>query len=209
MSRRFILSAVLTLACAASVAAFFWQARPTPALADAPSIEPIDTTRSSAKEVPTPATTPVEWPAPEFPGKAEWAQGGPIRLADLHGKVTVVHFWTNGCINCIRNYPAYRAWQKKYADKDVTLIGVHTPEFASEAPIEVVRAKASQNGLTFPIVLDPGNVIWSAWNTRYWPTVFLVDKRGGVRYWWEGELHLDTADGVRFAARIDELLGEK
>jgi hypothetical protein len=42
----------------------------------------------------------------------------------------VLHFWTNGCINCIHNYPVYRSWQEKYAGKDVTLIGVHTPEFA-------------------------------------------------------------------------------
>ena len=131
--------------------------------------------------------------------------GAPRRPARL---VVVVHFWTNGCINCIHNYPAYRSWQKQYADKDVTLIGVHTPEFAWEAPAERVRAKARENGLTFPIVLDPKNAIWSAWGTRYWPTVFLVDKRGGIRHHWEGELHLDTAEGKRFAAHIDELLAE-
>jgi peroxiredoxin len=147
--------------------------------------------------------------APEFPKDAEWAQGKPVQLADLRGQVVVLHFWTNGCINCIHNYPVYRKWQEKYEKKDVTIIGVHTPEFEWEAPAERVRKKAKENGLKFPIVLDPGSKIWSAWNNRYWPCIYLIDKKGTVRYRWEGELHLDTKDGARFARRLDELLAEK
>jgi peroxiredoxin len=145
-------------------------------------------------------------PAPEFPKGAEWVQGGPLKLADLRGRVVVLTFWTNGCINCIRNYPVYRAWQKKYAGKDLTIIGVHTPEFAWEAPARRVRAKAKENDLKFPIVLDPDNQVWKAWGNRYWPSIYLIDKSGQVRYRWEGELHLDDAAGRRFARHIDELL---
>jgi peroxiredoxin len=149
------------------------------------------------------------WPAPEFPAGAEWVQGGPLKLADLRGRVAVVHFWTNGCINCIHNYPAYRAWQAKYDTKQVTIVGVHTPEFDWEALAKRVRQKAKDNGLKFPVVLDPDAKVWKAWGNRYWPAVYLVDKKGQVRYAWEGELHLDTAAGKRFAAHIDELLAEK
>jgi thiol-disulfide isomerase/thioredoxin len=147
--------------------------------------------------------------APEFPEGVQWVQGGPLNFADLRGRVTVLHFWTNGCINCIHNYPTYRAWQEKYADKEVTLVGVHTPEFRWEAPAERVRQKARANGLKFPIVLDTGSRIWEAWGNRYWPSVYLIDRQGRVRYRWEGELHLDTAAGRRFARHIDELLAEK
>jgi peroxiredoxin len=148
-------------------------------------------------------------PAPEFPKEAEWVQGGPLKLADLRGRVVVLHFWTNGCINCIHNYPVYRAWQEKYAGKDLTLIGVHTPEFAWEAPARRVRAKAKENGLKFPILLDPDNQVWNAWGNRFWPSIYLIDKSGKVRYRWEGELHLDAAAGKRFARHLDELLAEK
>jgi thiol-disulfide isomerase/thioredoxin len=147
--------------------------------------------------------------APEFPREAEWVQGGPLKLEDLKGRVVVVHFWTNGCINCIHNYPVYRAWQKKYAAKDVTIIGVHTPEFAWEAPARRVRNKARDNDLKFPIVLDSESRIWNAWGNRYWPSIYLIDKTGRVRYRWEGELHTTAAAGKRFAMRIDELLAEK
>src|ERR1700683_3970077 len=54
--------------------------------------------------------------APEFTGVTEWINSKPLKLADQKGKVVVVHFWTNGCINCIHNYPHYRAWQDKYKD---------------------------------------------------------------------------------------------
>jgi thiol-disulfide isomerase/thioredoxin len=147
--------------------------------------------------------------APEFPAGLEWLQGGPLKLADLRGRVAVVHFWTNGCANCIHNYPVYRAWQDKYDSKKVAIIGVHTPEFAREAVPARIRSKARENGLKFSIVLDPDSKVWREWNNRYWPSIYLVDKKGHIRYRWEGELHLDTVDGKRFAARIDELVDEK
>jgi peroxiredoxin len=175
-----------------------WRARPAAPMAG-----------SSAAAAEADGTPGSVTPAPEFPKEVEWLQGGPLKFADLRGKVVVLHFWTNGCVNCVRNYPAYRAWQEKYAGKDVTLVGVHTPEFEREAPAERVRARARANGLKFPIVLDDKARVWKAWGNRYWPTVYLIDRKGRVRYHWEGELHLDTADGKRFAALIDELLAEK
>jgi peroxiredoxin len=148
-------------------------------------------------------------PAPAFPRGTRWVQSKPLQFEDLKGKVVVLHFWTYGCINCQRNYPVYKGWLKKYADKKMALIGVHTPEFPAERNIERVKARAKTNGLTFPIAIDNDGRIWRAWGTRYWPTVFLIDKKGFVRYYWQGELHLDKAEDKRFAARIDELLAEK
>jgi thiol-disulfide isomerase/thioredoxin len=147
--------------------------------------------------------------APEFPAGLEWLQGGPLKLAELRGRVAAVHFWTNGCINCKHNYPVYRAWQEKYDSKKFVLVGIHTPEFAAEAPADRVKKAARDNGLTFPIVLDPQAAAWKSWGNQYWPSIYLVDKRGRIRARWEGELHLDTADGRRFAATIDALLKEQ
>ncbi len=205
MFQRFIYARLLTVAVAVlAVAGCSW-----------PSQASNDASPSTPSPSPTPIPVPVPAkqstgdPAPEFPDKAEWVKGGPLRLGDSRGRVVVLHFWTNGCSNCIHNYPVYRAWQQNYAKKDVTIIGVHTPEFAWEAPAERVRSKASENGLKFPIILDRDNAIWAAWGNRYWPAIYLIDKRGGVRHRWEGELHLDTREGKQFAAHIDELLIEQ
>jgi thiol-disulfide isomerase/thioredoxin len=147
--------------------------------------------------------------APEFPRDTQWLQSKPLTLASLRGQVVVVHFWTNGCINCIHNYPVYKYWQKKYAGNGVTIIGVHTPEFAEEAGVDRVRAKARANGLEFPIAIDTDSTIWNRWENHYWPSIYLIDKKGQVRYHWDGELHLENVEARQFASRIDELLAEK
>jgi thiol-disulfide isomerase/thioredoxin len=146
--------------------------------------------------------------APEFPGGLAWLQSQPLRMADLRGRVVVVHFWTNGCINCIHNYPVYKQWREKYAEKDLNIIGVHTPEFAHEANADKILAKARGNGLQFPIVVDNDKKVWQAWNNAVWPCIYLVDKKGLIRSRWEGELHLDNREGRQFAAQIDKLLRE-
>jgi peroxiredoxin len=195
MSRHLLWAAV----CLAVAAGVFVKARST----QPPRSEAVAASPGAADARREPAE------APEFPAGLEWLQGGSLKMADLRGRVAVVHFWTNGCINCIHNYPVYRAWQAKYDAKKVAVIGIHTPEFAREAATEVVRKKAADNGLTFPIVLDPASKAWRAWHNRYWPSIYLVDKKGRVRHRWEGELHLDTEEGKRFAAKIDDLLDEK
>jgi peroxiredoxin len=152
----------------------------------------------------------VEMDAPEFAKDTEWLQSKPLTMASLRGQVVVVHFWTFGCINCIHNYPAYKAWQEKYAGKGVTIVGIHTPEFEREADVKKIRAKAEENGLKFPIVVDKDSQNWKNWKNQYWPSVYLIDKKGKVRYRWEGELDSEKTKGeALMRERIEELLAEK
>jgi thiol-disulfide isomerase/thioredoxin len=147
--------------------------------------------------------------APEFASGTKWLQSKPLKLASLRGKVVVVHFWTFGCINCIHNYPAYKAWQEKYAGKGVTIIGIHTPEFEHEADAKQVLAKAKKHGLKFPIAVDNDGKNWKKWKNRYWPSIYLIDKKGRVRYRWEGELDSTKSKGDHLMRqRIEKLLAE-
>jgi len=107
--------------------------------------------------------------APEFAESTQWLQSKPLTMASLRGQVVVVHFWTFGCINCIHNYPVYRAWQEKYAGKGVTLVGIHTPEFEREADVKQVGVKAERNAplarLTTMRVGGPADLLATAHNT--------------------------------------------
>ncbi|MGL4553068.1 MAG: redoxin domain-containing protein [Gemmataceae bacterium] len=145
-------------------------------------------------------------PAPELTGVTGWVNSKPLKLADLKGKVVVLHFWTHGCINCVNNYPHYRAWGKRYQGKDVAAIGVHTPEFDREKKVAAIEAAVKKHELPFAVAVDNDGKTWRAWNNRYWPCVYLVDKGGNVRYHWEGELGKDGEATMR--RRIDELLRE-
>jgi peroxiredoxin len=188
MNRRIAAVALGVVAAVVAYAALGPGARPMPGSAP-PSAEATD--------------------APEFAGITSWLNTTPLKLADLRGRVVVVHFWTNGCINCIHNYPSYRNWQAKYADRSVTIVGVHTPEFEAEKDLDRLRKRAADNRLTFPIAVDSDGKTWAAWGNRFWPAVYLVDKKGKVRYRWEGELNFkETRGEEEVARRIDALLAE-
>ncbi len=147
---------------------------------------------------------------PQLPLSQEWIHSEPIRFSELRGRVVVVHFWTFGCINCIHNYPAYKTWHQDFSQRGVMLIGIHTPETEGERDVARIRQKAAENELRFPIVVDNQRQNWDAWANRVWPSVYLIDKRGRVRYWWYGELNWETAQGEQWMrARIEALLAEK
>lgn len=148
-------------------------------------------------------------PAPEFRGVTQWVNSEPLTMKQLRGKVVLVHFWTHGCYNCVNNYPHYKAWQDRYAGKDVVIVGIHTPETPGERAVEEIKSQADKNGLKFAIAVDNDGANWKAWNNRYWPTVYVVDRRGVVRYGWEGELSYKGADGEeQVRKRVDALLKE-
>jgi peroxiredoxin len=148
-------------------------------------------------------------PAPEFRGVTQWINSDPLSMSQLRGKVVLVHFWTNGCYNCVNNYPHYKAWQERYAGKDVVIVGIHTPETPGERDVARIKGQAAKHGLKFPIAVDNDAANWKAWNNRYWPTVYVVDRRGIVRYGWEGELSYKGAAGEQTVRKlVDELLRE-
>ncbi|HOA74964.1 MAG TPA: redoxin domain-containing protein [Phycisphaerae bacterium] len=155
---------------------------------------------------------PLTVRAPELQdatAKEVWINSEPLSLAGVRGRVVIVHFWTFGCINCIRNYEWYKGWQRDFASKDVTLIGIHTPETTGERDGARLRAKVAEHGLSFPILIDNHRQNWDAWGNSMWPSVYLVDRVGRVRYWWYGELKWGGHDGEKhMRGRIEELLRE-
>jgi peroxiredoxin len=151
-------------------------------------------------------TEPVT--APEFPKGAQWLQSKPLLMSALRGQVVVVHFWTRACVNCQSNYAVYKRWQEQYAGKPLKIVGVHTPEFDYEADPAGVQQTLEKQGLKYAVVIDNDKRIWKSWQNEYWPCIYLVDKKGRVRYHWDGELHLDNVQDRRFTAHIDELLAE-
>ena len=89
------------------------------------------------------------------------------------------------------------------------IVGVHTPETQGEANIDNVRKKVKENEIAYPIAVDTRGKTWMAWANRYWPSVYLIDKRGYVRYRWDGELNWkDTKGEEIMRKKIEELMAE-
>ena len=75
---------------------------------------------------------------------------------------------------------------------------------------ESVKQKAEEAKFEFPILIDNERQNWNAWGNSMWPSVYLIDKHGYVRYWWLGELNWEGAEGEKILrGRIEELLAEK
>ncbi len=89
------------------------------------------------------------------------------------------------------------------------MLGVHTPETASEKIVANVRKAVSDAAIESPVVIDNEHKNWSAWGNSMWPSVYLIDKNGDVRYWYYGELKWQGTDAeVIMRQRIEELLAE-
>jgi len=116
-----------------------------------------------------------------------WLNSEPLRQSDLTGKVVIVEFWTLGCYNCRNVEPYVKQWHKKYSDQGLVVIGVHSPEFFYERNIENVRHYLKEHDIPFAVSIDNDFSTWNKYGNRYWPTIYLVDKHGTIRYVRVGE----------------------
>lgn len=86
---------------------------------------------------------------------------------------------------------------------------MHTPELSSERGKRNVELDTKEQGLNFPVVIDDAEANWNAWGNSMWPSVYLIDKQGYVRYWWYGELKWKDGNGHKIMRqRVRELISE-
>ncbi len=116
-----------------------------------------------------------------------WFNSPPLSFRQLRGRAVLVDFWDYTCVNCIRTLPYVQAWHERYHDQGLTVIGVHTPEFTFAQYESNVERGIREFGLTYPIVVDSNREIWKSFANRYWPTKYLLDKDGYLRYGHFGE----------------------
>lgn len=130
---------------------------------------------------------PVLGPAPELVGDTWLNTSAPLRLADLAGRVVLLEMWTFGCSNCRNTLSTLADWQARYADGGLVVIGNHYPEFAYEADLANLQQAVAELDIRYPVVQDNAGENFRAFGSRYWPTLYLIDKQGRLRYTHIGE----------------------
>jgi thiol-disulfide isomerase/thioredoxin len=133
--------------------------------------------------------------APEF-AKGTWINSDSLTLDKLRGRVVVVEFWTFGCYNCRNTLPSIKDWDARYRDRGLTIVGVHTPETESEYSFESVRREVPALGIKYPVVTDNDYQTWKAYGVEAWPTIFVLDKQGRIRWEHVGEGRYEETEGV-------------
>jgi DNA-binding beta-propeller fold protein YncE len=121
-----------------------------------------------------------EEPAPELPAGLSWFNvEQPLTIAGLRGKVILLDFWTQGCINCQHIIPDLERLEEEFGDA-LVVIGVHSGKYSTEHEDETVREAIDRLGIHHPVVNDPDFAAWQAFGARAWPTLFLIDPAGKV-----------------------------
>ena len=141
--------------------------------------------------------------APELANGA-WINSEPLTLKSLHGRVVLIEFWTFACYNCRNTLPTVIKWDSQYRDQGLTIIGVHTPESDLESNLNDVRREVAELGIKYPVVTDNDYSTWKAYGVEAWPTLFVLDKQGRVRWTHVGEGAYDETEQV-----IKKLLAEE
>jgi thiol-disulfide isomerase/thioredoxin len=127
------------------------------------------------------ANAGVGMKAPDITNET-WLNSLPLHLADLKGKVVMVEFWTFGCYNCRNVEPFVKQWHQKYGENGLVVIGVHSPEFSYEHDLAKVKQYIREHNIRFPIPIDNDFSTWNRYGNRYWPAMYLIDKRGVIRH---------------------------
>ena len=146
-------------------------------------------------------------------------QGGPwlntptkdgYSLSGLRGQVVLVNFWVFSCINCHNSLPTLSDWYSKYHAQGLEIVGIHTPEFESDKPLQNVQDALGQDKVIWPVLQDNNRANWQAWNNHYWPAFYLIDRKGVVRSVHTGEISSRYPNAIpSIEANIKALLAEK
>jgi len=165
---------------------------------------------TACSSVPQSSAAPLEKPglpdlglAPELANQTWLNVDAPLRLANLRGKVVLLDMWTFECINCLHVLPALKGWHEQYASEGLVIIGNHYPEFSQEADINNLKAAVARLDIRYAVAQDNDGSTWNAYKNQYWPTMYLIDKRGHLRYVRIGEGDYDQTE-----AAIQSLLAE-
>ncbi len=136
-------------------------------------------------------------PAPDFELPA--LSGGSLRLSELRGRVVLLNFWATWCKPCEDEMPAMERLHRQLQGQGLALLAVSVDD--APEPVEAFRRRL---GLSFPILLDPGQEVSRRFQTFRFPETLLIDREGSVvdRFVgpkdWDAELYVD---------RIRRLLG--
>ena len=160
--------------------------------------------------LPSQAEQKQPYTIPEFTQSSaqEWLNSKPLTRKDLLGKVTLVDFWTYGCWNCYRSFPWLHGVEKQLKPKGFQIIGIHSPEFDHEKIHANIKKNIKKFKITNAVMVDNDMAFWNLMNNRYWPSYFLVDKKGNVRANFIGETHKGDPQAIKIEAMIAKLLAE-
>ncbi|WP_052501415.1 TlpA disulfide reductase family protein [Thiomicrospira microaerophila] len=104
-------------------------------------------------------------------------QGGRHRLNDYQGQVILLNFWASWCPPCLHEMPSMTRLKTQLSDQPFEILAVNLAEQPADFADFLM-----QNPVNFPILLDPQGQAIQDWRIIAYPTTYLIDKQGQIRY---------------------------
>jgi len=110
-------------------------------------------------------------------------------LSGYKGKVVLLNFWASWCPPCVEEIPSMTRLTTKLKDSPFTILAINLGESKKQMSKFIAKHKVN-----FPILLDPKKIQPKNWNVFAFPSSFIIDKTGKIRYSIAGGLNWDTQE---------------
>ena len=122
-------------------------------------------------------------PAPALAGVD--LSGARVDLQGLAGEPVLVHFWATWCGICRTEHPTIDSLAREHRVLTVA---------SQSGPPEAVARHLRDEGVDFPVIVDPRGTLARRWGVRAYPTSFIVGPDGTIR---NVEVGYTTSIGLR------------
>ncbi|MEK6664085.1 MAG: TlpA disulfide reductase family protein [Pseudomonadota bacterium] len=127
--------------------------------------------------------------------------GKPHSLADYKGRVVLINFWATWCPPCRAEMPSMQRLKEALKDKPFTILAVDMAE--SEAEVRQFLKDMKDAKLDFTILMDKDGRALKEWKVFVFPTSYVLDAEGKLRYSLLGSTEWDEFDTLK---KIEALL---
>lgn len=133
-----------------------------------------------------------------------WFNSEPIKLDQLKGHTTVIHFWSISCGICKESMPDIERWLQTFGPKGLKVISVHMPRQESDTNIESVKECMQEYDIKQPVVVDNMHAITDAFENKFVPAYYVFDSDLKMRNFAAGEKAVKMTEPV-----LERLLGKQ
>jgi len=123
--------------------------------------------------------------------------GDEVSLLDYQGKVVLLNFWASWCPPCVHEMPSMARLKTQLLDQPFEILAVNLAE-----PKQAIQAFTQSHPVNFPILLDPSGSAVQSWQVFAYPSTYLIDKTGQIRYAlfggteWDQQNHLNKVNAL-------------
>lgn len=128
-------------------------------------------------------------------------QGREHTLADYRGKVVLLNFWASWCPPCVREMPSMQRLNAALKNRPFVIVTVNMDETREEITAFLQKLKIRE----FVVLMDRGGKVLQRWKVHVFPTSFVLDAKGKLRYAFAGAPEWDEGDVRR---QIEALIAE-